>query len=59
MSTQEQKKMDLADVVMNAGGGHITFARAVLIARAVLAAGYERRRDHVAEADELRKQVRG
>lgn len=29
------------------------------VAEAILAAGYKRERDHVAEQDELRKQVRG
>lgn len=52
MSTQEQ---ELAEIIRRAymTGGFTD------VARAVLAAGYERRRDHVAEAAEIRKQVRG
>lgn len=49
------QEVELAEIIRDAymTGGFIEAARAVL------AAGYELRRDHVAEQDELRKQVRG
>ncbi len=49
---------ELAEVIWRASG-RVRMSDALLIAKAVRAAGYERRRDRVAEQDEIRKQVRG
>lgn len=51
----EQDIDRLIDIIDSVG----PFAHPHQVALAILAAGYERRRDHVAEQDELRKQVRG
>lgn len=56
MSTQEQVD-ELAKTIWSKGGSVLMYD-AIRIAKIVLAAGYERRRD-VREADALRKQVEG
>ena len=56
MSTQEtHARDDLVAIIALAD----PYARVSEIADAVLAAGYEKRPDHVAEAAALRKQVEG
>ncbi len=52
---------ELADLIHDVSylGKQVSPGAAYAIARVLDAAGYERRRDHVAEQDELRKQVRG
>lgn len=71
MTGQEGRAGELAKVIWRSCG-RVRMPDARIIAEAVLAAGYERRRDEcldpygrplfdesVAEADEIRKQVRG
>lgn len=55
MSTQEQVE-ELAALIND--NTH-RFTDGYHLAEIILAAGYERRRDHVAEAAEVRKQARG
>lgn len=49
---------EMAHVIWSKGGAGLLMYDAIRIAEVLVAAGYERRRD-VAEADALRKQVRG
>jgi hypothetical protein len=72
MSAQERRVDELADVIDvwwettgKAGDlrvltyDAVDYLASIPLARALIAAGYEKRPDHVAEADEIRKQVRG
>jgi hypothetical protein len=56
-STQGQVD-ELAKTIWSKGGAILMYD-AIRIAKIVLAAGYEKRPDHVAEADALRKQRQG
>jgi hypothetical protein len=61
MSEQESRVDELADRIHDVSylGKQVSPGAAHAIARVLLAAGYEKRPDHVAEANALRKQVEG